>query len=89
MDPSGAALFGCFRGLSSIFRVLLVRNGSSMLAPSWLRGKGFAGAQCLDVTGSLQLLNSSHLRESDKMLLRSILCGVVWNGFLLEKGQEG
>ena len=34
----------------------------------------------LDIHGSLQLLNSSHVRESDKALLRSIM---VWNGLLL------
>ena len=37
----------------------------------------------LDVHGSLQLLNSSHVRDRDKGLLRSILVGGVWNGFLL------
>ena len=37
----------------------------------------------LDVHGSLQLLNSSHARERDKALLRSIMVGGVWNGFLL------
>ena len=44
----------------------------------------------LDVHGSLQLLNSSHVRERDKALLRSIMVGGVWNGFLLRKvrGQD-
>ena len=37
----------------------------------------------LDVHGSLQLLNSSHVRERDKALLRSVMVGGVWNGFLL------
>ena len=37
----------------------------------------------LDVHGSLQLLNSSHVRERDKALLRSIMVGGVWNGLLL------
>ena len=31
----------------------------------------------------LQLLNSSHVRERDKALVRSIMVGGVWNGFLL------
>ena len=39
----------------------------------------------IDVHGSLQLLNSSHVRERDKALLRSIMVGGVWNGFLLPK----
>ena len=33
----------------------------------------------------LQLLNSSHVGERDKALLRSIMVGGVWNGFLLGK----
>ena len=37
----------------------------------------------LDIRGSLQLLNSSHVRERDKALLRAIMVGGVWNGFIL------
>ena len=37
----------------------------------------------LDVYGSLQLLNSAHVRERDKALLRSVMVGRVWNGLLL------
>ena len=37
----------------------------------------------LDIRGSHQLLNSSHVREQDKALLRSVMVGGVWNGFLL------
>ena len=37
----------------------------------------------MDIHGSLQLLNSSHVRERDKALLRAIMVGGVWNGFLL------
>ena len=39
----------------------------------------------LDIRGSLQLLNSSHVRDRDKGLLRCILVGGAWNGFLLSK----
>ena len=35
------------------------------------------------VHGSLQLRNTSHVRVRDKALLRSIMVGGVWNGFLL------
>ena len=35
------------------------------------------------IQGSLELLNSSHVRERDKALLRSIMVGGVWNGFSL------
>ena len=45
--------------------------------------QGFRGGPLLDVHGSLQLLNSSHVRERDKALLRSIMVGGVWNGLLL------
>ena len=37
--------------------------------------KGFRGGPLLGYDGTKQLLFSSHLRERDKMLLRSILCG--------------
>ena len=43
----------------------------------------------LDVHCSLQLLNSSHVRDRDKALLRSVVVGSVWTSFLLGrvKGQ--
>ena len=51
--------------------------------------EGFRGGPLLDVCGSLQLLDSSHVRDRDKGLLRSIMVGCVWNVFLLGtvKGQ--
>ena len=51
-------------------------------------GKGFRVCFCVDIHGSHQLLVSSHLRERDKMLLRAILSGGVWNGFLLSKAKK-
>ena len=50
--------------------------------------KGFRCVQFADLKGSLQLLNSTHLRDRDKMLLRAILCGGVWNGLLLGKAKK-
>ena len=47
--------------------------------------KGFRGGPFLDVSGTMQLLNSDHVRERDKALLRGVLVGCGWNGFLLEK----
>ena len=47
--------------------------------------EGFREGPLLDVHGSLQLLKSSHVRDRDKGLLRSIMVGGVWNGFLLGK----
>ena len=37
--------------------------------------KGFRGVEFADLKASLQLLNSTHLRDRDKMLLRAISCG--------------
>ena len=50
--------------------------------------KGFRGGPLLDYSSTMQLLFSSHLRERDMMLLRSILCGGALNGFLLGKTKE-
>ena len=50
--------------------------------------KGFWGVEFSDFQGSLQPLTSSHLRERDKMLLRAILCGGVWNGFFHGKAKK-
>ena len=49
-------------------------------------GGGFRGGPLLDVRGSLQLLTSSHVRERDKALLRSIMVGGVFGTvfFLVE-----
>ena len=50
--------------------------------------EGFRGVQFADFQGSLQLLNSSHLRDRDSMLLRAILSGRAWNGFLLGQAKK-
>ena len=42
----------------------------------------------MDYEGTRQLLFSSQLKEREKKPLRSILCGGVWNGFLLGKSKE-
>ena len=39
----------------------------------------------LDIDGTLQLLNSDHVRERDLTLLGGVLAGGVWTGFLLGK----
>ena len=46
-------------------------------------GLVFGGGRYLNFRGSLKLLSSPHLRGGDKGLLRGILSGSVWNGFLL------
>ena len=47
--------------------------------------RGFRGGPLLGLPDSHQLLDSSHVRERDKMLLRSVMVGGVWTGFLLGK----
>ena len=47
------------------------------------RRQGFRGGPLLDIAGSLKLLHAPHVRERDKALLRGIMVGGVWNGFLL------
>ena len=37
--------------------------------------KGFRGGPFLDISGTLQLLNSDHVRERDKALLRGVFVG--------------
>ena len=51
--------------------------------PIFVVREGFRGGPLLDIHGSLQLLSSSHVGGRDKALLRSIMVGNVWNGFLL------
>ena len=53
------------------------------IATDLCKRKGFRCGFGVDIYGSHQLLVSSHFRERDKMLLRAILSGGVWNGFLL------
>ena len=45
--------------------------------------KGFRGGPFLDMPDTLQHLNTCHVRERDKVLLRGALVGGVRNGFLL------
>ena len=39
----------------------------------------------MENSGTLQLLNSGHVRERDKALLGCVFVGGFWNGFLLGK----
>ena len=45
--------------------------------------KIFRGGPFKDFAGAQQLLNSSHVRERQKAVLRTNWVGAVWNGFLL------
>ena len=67
------------------FRSAIWQAWQHKVATDLCKRKGFRGGFGVDIYGSHQLLVSSHLRERDKMLLRAILSGGVWNGFLLSK----
>ena len=65
------------------FRAAILDAWRNKVAADLCKRKGFRGGPLLDVRGSLQLLVSSHVRERDRALLRAIMVGGVWNGFLL------
>ena len=67
------------------FRAAFLEGWRSEVSADLCAREGFRGGPWLDVDVSLQLLNSGHVREGDKALLRRILVGGVWNGFLLHK----
>ena len=69
----------------SIFRSAILDAWRHKVSVDLCARKGFRGGPFLDVSGTLQLLNSDHVRERDKALLRGVLVGGVWNGFLLGK----
>ena len=64
------------------FRAAVLEGWRSKVSADLCARKGFRGGPWLDVDGTLQVLNSDHVRERDKGLL---LVGSVWNGFLLQK----
>ena len=67
------------------FRSAIWQAWQGKVAADLCRRRGFRGGFFVDIYGSHQLLVSSHLWERDKMLLRAILSGGVWNGSLLSK----
>ena len=75
--PSWAAFCEKCGGPNATFSVC----GCGCLERKKVSGSG----HLIGYKGSLQLLDSSHVRERDKALLRSIMVGGVWNGFLLGK----
>ena len=67
------------------FRAAVLEAWRSKVAADLCARNGFREGTWLDVHGTLQLLNSDHVRERNKALLRGVLAGGVWNGLLLEK----
>ena len=72
------------------FRAAILGAWRDKVSADLCARKGFRGGPSLDIDGTLQLLDSDHVRERDKALLRGILVGGVWSGFLLGKvrGQD-
>ena len=65
------------------FKAAILDAWRNKVAADLCGGEGFRGGPLLDIPGSLQLLNSSHVRERDETLLRCVMVGGVWNGFFL------
>ena len=92
MDPHslawhrpGLPLLSNLAGPVQHFRAAILDAWQNKAAADLCGRKGFRGGPLLDIRGSLQLLNSSHVRDRDKGLLRCILVGGAWNGLLLSK----
>ena len=79
----GLPLLSNLAGPLQHFKAAILDAWRDKVAVDLCGRKGFRGGPLLDIHGSLQLLISSHVRERDKALLRSIMVGGVWNGFLL------
>ena len=80
------ALLSNLAGPIQHFRSALLDAWRTKVAADLCGRKGFRGGLLLDIRGSLQLLDSSHVRERDKALLRNaIVGGWCWNGFLLSR----
>ena len=70
-----------------VFQTSILQAWRNFVFADLCKREGFQGLQdglpLFDREGSFKLLCSSHIRERDKALLRAILVGRVWNGFLL------
>ena len=79
----GLPLLSNLAGPIQHFRAALLDAWRNKVSADLFNREGFRGGPLFDIHGSLQLLNSSHVREREKGLLRSVMVGCVWNGFLL------
>ena len=84
-DRPGLPVLSMVDGPVQHFRAAILDAWRHKISMGLCARKGFLGGPFLDVSGTLQLLNSDHVRERDKALLRGVLVGGVWNGFLLGK----
>ena len=84
-DRPGLPVLSMLDGPVQHFRAGILDAWRHKVSMGLCARKGFRGGPFLDFFGTLQLLNSDHVRERDKALLRGVLAGGVWNGFLLGK----
>ena len=84
---SGLPLLSNLAGPVQHFRAAILDAWRNKVAADLCGREGFRGGPLLDIHGSLHLLNSSHVRERDKALLRSVMVGDLWNEFSSGKGQ--
>ena len=78
----GLPLLSNVAGLVQHLKAAILDAWRNKVAADLCGRAGFRGGPLLDVHGSLELLPSSHVRERDKALLRSVMVGGVWNDFL-------
>ena len=84
-DRPGLPRLPFLEGPIQHFKSAIVDAWKNSVAADFCSRKGFWCGPFLDFEGSMQLLVSSHVRSRDKALLRGILSGDVWNGFLLSQ----
>ena len=82
-DRPGLPVLSMVDGPIQHFRAAILDAWRHKVSMGFCARKGFRGGPFLDVSGTLQLLNSDHVRERDKALLGGVLVGGVWNGFFV------
>ena len=80
-DRPGLPVLSMVAGPVQHFRAAILDAWRHKVSMGLCARRGFRGGPFLDVSGTLQFLNSDHVRERDKALLRGVLVGGVWNGF--------
>ena len=73
----GLPLLSNLTGPVQHFKTAILDSWRNKVAADLCGREGFRGGLLLDVHGSSQLLNSSHVRERDEALLRSVMVGGV------------
>ena len=74
-DRPGLPLLSNLSGPTQHFRAAILGARRSKVSADLCARKGFRGGPSLNIDGTLQLLNSDHVRERDKALLRGVLVG--------------